>query len=146
MQNIASLGKTPSPSNGEWRNDASSSPGVTPVCPVPLAAGEPQTYRSPFNKTNCRFSVMTSYSPYHQGLYTSTQEQGAVSHPYTVGHHFGAHTADHPPSCYRYVPGELYAGNFLKGQDCVTNGYAVPLPISSQIGEAVNTTTDGFGS
>lgn len=147
MQNVTSLGKTPSPSNTEWRDDTnSSSPGVTPVCPVPLPAGDSPTYRSPFNKTNCRFSVMTSYPPYHQGLYPSTQEQAAMQHPYTVSHHFGAHSSDHPPSYYRYMPSELYPGNFLKGQDCVANGY-VSLPISNQnSGGGLNNNAPDFSS
>ena len=145
MQNISSLGKTPSPGNAEWREDTTTSPGVTPVCPVPIQAGDSPAYRNPFNKTNCRFSVMTSYSPYHQGLYPSAQEQSAMQHPYSMGHHFGAHASDLPPSCYRYMPSELYTGNFLKGQDCVANGY-VSLPISNQNGGVLNNASQEFAS
>lgn len=147
MQNLSSLsGKSTSPSHPEWKGDASTAPCITPVCPVPLTAGDSPSYRSPFNKTNCRFSVMTSYTPYHQGLYTGTQEQAARPLPYTVGHPFGA---EHPASCYHYMPGELYPGNFLKGQDCLPNGY-ISLPVSNQNGGAAavvssNTTLD-FGS
>ncbi|XP_028400675.1 T-box-containing protein TBX6L-like [Dendronephthya gigantea] len=143
MQSITNIGKTPSPCN-EWREESNTSPAVAPVCPVPLPAGDSPAYRSPFNKTNCRFSVMTSYSPYHQGLYAGSQDQPPIQHPYTVGHHFAGHTGDHSSPYYRYMPTELYSGNFLKGQDCVANGF-VSLPITNQNGHLNNTNQD-FGS
>ena len=156
MQNVASLGKASSPSNAEWRDDSNVSPVsvLTPVCPVPvsLAVGDAPTYRNSFNKTNCRFSVMTSYSPhaYHQGLYhsaASSQDQSAIQHPYPMGHHFAGHAGEHPPSCYRFMTSELCPpGNFLKPQDCVTSNGFVSLPISSQNGSNLDNTGQNFGS
>lgn len=91
--------------------------------------------------------MMKPYAHYHQGLYSSTQEQGAIQHPYAMGHHFGAHGGDYSPSCYRYMPGELYPGNFLKGQDSFVNNGFVNLPISStQNGGSLNNPNQDFSN
>lgn len=145
LQNMTSLvGKSSSPGNMDWRQEVS----VGSVCPTSLSSnGDTQTYLSSFTKTNCRFSMMKPYAHYHQGLYSSTQEQGAIQHPYAMGHHFGAHGGDYSPSCYRYMPGELYPGNFLKGQDSFVNNGFVNLPISStQNGGSLNNPNQDFSN
>lgn len=147
MQNISSLPKTSSASN-EWREGTSESPShprVTPVCPVPHSANcdsPVASYRSPFSKTNCRFSVMSSYSSHacHQGVYhgSGNQEQPGMQHPYTVGHQFTAHAPEYAPSFYRYKP-ELYANNYIKASEYIGNPH-MALPIASMDG------SQGYGS
>ena len=152
MQNITSLPKTSSSSNLEWRDDTAeppSQPRVSPVCPVPLSANcDPSvsSYRSPFSKTNCRFSVMSSYSSHacHQGMYhgSGNQEQPGIQPPYAVGHQFSVHTPEYPASFYRYKP-DLYANNCFKGPEYVGSGH-MALPIASHSGSL--DATQSFGS
>ena len=151
MQNISSIPKT-SPVGNEWREGTSepSHPRLAPVCPVPLSGScdSPVTsYRSPFSKTNCRFSVMSSYSSHtcHQGVYhgSGNQEQPGIQHPYAVGHQFTAHAPEYAPPFYRYKP-ELYANNFFKGTEYLGNGH-MALPIASHTG-SLDASLQGYSS
>ena len=151
MQNLSSIPKT-SPVGNEWREGTSepSHPRLAPVCPVPLSGScdSPVTsYRSPFSKTNCRFSVMSSYSSHtcHQGVYhgSGNQEQPGIQHPYAVGHQFTAHAPEYAPPFYRYKP-ELYANNFFKGTEYLGNGH-MALPIASHTG-SLDASLQGYSS